>query len=292
MTEDSVHTPGPAAGGRRPATSVFTLVLTGGVLLSGLSCTPQRPAEPLVDGYLSKTWVGGSLYWDRYVEVYDYERSLPEIPTVLLNGQELDFLDYGGFYATYESNSGFPIDTTYNLDVSHYWGDARARVYMPGDFTVTGPDSTYGLGLDSLLTITWQKARGATSYLIDLSLGYYYTDSQKSLRDTGFDIDTVVSDTFCQYARNHFFPAVVQTVDSGTAVVDVTACDGPQSVPGAKGNIQGAGYGFFFTNNEAPEVGFNVGQPILKRLNQAAPAGRDRERRTQRLRQMSGIPAD
>jgi hypothetical protein len=290
MTQDLLRIRRRAPGGRRLVLSTLRAVLTGGMLLAGLTCARQPPAEPLVTGYLFKeAWASGSVTWDRYAEVFDYS-FLPEIPKVRLNGQELDLTGYQGIDATYESSSEFPIDTTYDLDVSHYWGNASTRVDMPGDFTVTWPDSTYVLGIDSLLTVTWRKARGATSYLVDLSLEYEYYDWQNTYQDTEYDVDTVVHDTFCQFERNYFFPSHVQYVLDGSAEAVIWACDGPQALPGSKGNVQGAGYGFFTTVNQAPEVDFIVVQPDLKRLDWPEPIDQTRERLIRKLRQMTGIP--
>ena len=260
------------------------------LMLSGLTCTRARREEPLVDGYLLKQiYPTGIVSWDRYFEVFDYD-FLPQIPTVRLNGMQPEMINFNAIDAAYDDTFPFRVDTTEDLQVKHYWGTASARIHMPGDFTMTGPDSNYVYNRDSLLRITWHKSSGATSYDLNLYLDYEFVDWNNEWDSYEFDRVTIVYDTFCEYVRNQFFPSHVQRILDGEAEAVVYATDGPEVIPGATGNIQGDGFGYYSASNQPREAYFVIVEPPAKSMDRALPIQRSRERLIQRLRRATGIP--
>jgi hypothetical protein len=256
--------------------------------LLGLSCPRPIRKEPIVDGFLFKEVQYGGTSYDRWVEVFDYD-GIPQIPIVRLNDRQLDLVSWNPIHAMYEQTDAFKTDTPYALEVEHYWGKAHSRINMPADFRMTWPDTTYTYGRDSLLVARWQRSPGATWYWLNLYLSYDYLDTVGDYDYYEFDKDTVVYDTFCVYERNRFFPWYVRSIVEGEAEFVNWAMDGPQEAPGAVGNVEGSGYGYFMAANQPREAYFIVVSPPAEPMDRSLPARRARERFLSRLRSRSGV---
>lgn len=216
----------------------------------------------MIDGYLTKyVPYAGDTIWDRYIEVFDID-GLPMIPLVKLNGEEIEIDDYDYIGCTYNDTIHFLTAKEYELTVDHYYGRAHAKIWMPGEFEMIGPDSSYILKRDSVLSVTWQKSDEARWYWFSIYLEYEYEDTSGEWDDYEFYHDTIVYDTFVQYARNNFFPDYVKMVIEGEAEAGAWAMDGPNRwVPGTKGNIRGKGFGYFSASYQPRELDFYVGAP-------------------------------
>lgn len=225
-----------------------------------VSCSKRD--DPLIDAYLTKyvPYVGDTI-WDRYVEVFDVN-GLPMIPSVKLNDEEVVMEDYDLIQCIYYDTVHFATGQEYKLTVDHYYGQARAKINMPGEFTMLSPDPTYILGRDSVLTITWHKSDKASWYWFSLYLEYDYEDTADDWDVYEFYQDTILYDTIIQYPRRYFFPDYVVRILEGEAEAGTWALDGPNRYePGTKGNIGGQGLGYFSANYQPRELDFYVGAP-------------------------------
>lgn len=262
------------------------------LLVLGIGCGRQRSKQPLIDGFLFReAYIGYPVSYDRWIEVYD-EDGLPQIPTAKYNGQQLEMVHWNPFHTIYEDTFRFRRDTVYELRVEHYWGTATTRVNMPADFRITCPDSNYVYNRDSVLTINWQRSRGASWYWVVVYLGYYYQDTSGRTRLYQDVKDTILTETTCVFAANRFFPPTVREVIQGEGAVVMWAADGPQTVQGALGNVQGAGYGYVSAANQPEEVYFAIARRPQEWMNRAELGRKKRNEFVQRLRSMTGIKED
>ncbi len=236
------------------------------ILLTPLACHQLDPnySEPMIYASLNRVeYYDYTVEYERYVEVFD-SRGLRMVPIVILNKETLNG-DYYGTKYFYLDSVSFPVNTTYNLQVIHYWGKAAARVIMPDNFSLITPPENYILDLESTLVITWHKSAGAEWYGLNLRIDYDYRNYYGEEDDYTFILDTTVYDTFLIIPPKRIFPAAVADVLNGDATVWVWAGTGPPFQPGDKGNIRGAGFGFFNAYNEPREKYFYVGAPIAHR---------------------------
>jgi hypothetical protein len=253
------------------------------LILAGLTCARERRKEPMINGFLFKqVYPTCIVEHDRWVQIDD-DDALPEIPKVTLNGQRLPMTGWNPIQALYQDLSPFKTDTTYDLKIEHYWGEATSRVTMPADSRMTWPESSYVLNRDSLLEIKWLKSRGATWYWLNLFINYDYNDTLGEWDSYEFDRDTILYDTVCVYERNRFFPWYVREILEGEAEAVVWACDGPVPEPGATGNVMGHGFGFINSANQPREAWFVVVQPPVSRLDRTEPSRHRREVLRRRL---------
>lgn len=262
-----------------------------GLIVLVLTCARERVKEPIVYGFLFKqlyyTYVLG---YERSLEIYDVD-GLPQVPTALLNGWEMPLIGFNPQDVVYDDTVAFPVDTVEDLKVSHYYGQAHSRIMMPGDFEVTVPQSWYVFGRHMPLPVNWRKSEGATWYWVDLYLEYEFNDSNGEWDLYEFDRDTFVSDTFCVYDSTRFFPGYVAQVLDGDGAVVIWASDGPKEDPGAMGNVEGDGIGYFSSANQAREADFIVVSPPATQMDRTALIKRSKARFLQRLRARSGIPS-
>jgi hypothetical protein len=217
---------------------------------------------PFVDAYLTKAVdYGGDTIWDRYVEVFNIN-GLAMIPAVKMNGNEVEMDQYDYIQCIYNDTFRFSTNQQYELTVDHYYGQASAKIWMPGDFSMIGPGPTYIYNRDSVLYVTWHKSPGATSYWFSVDLDYDFEDSLGEWDSYEFYHDTILKDTFVRYAPNRFFPGNVATILEGEAEAGSWAMDGPNRwVQGTKGNIRGQGQGYFSATYQPMELDFYVGAP-------------------------------
>lgn len=243
----------------RPA---VVLLLPIALALLLVTCQRERRKDPLIDGFLSKEkYSFQQVSWYRMIEVWDTD-GLPQVPTATLNGEQLEILDWTETHAIYEDTlHPFAVDTTVDLAVGHYWGNARGRVNMPADFGVLQPDTATCLPEDSALTVVWSRSRGAGWYQLFVYLDHDYVDTLGRFVFFQFGIDTTVYDTFLRIGPERFYPPNVGHVVRGFGEVVVTAGDGPLTVQGAFGNITGRGYGYYRATNQPREIDFAIVNP-------------------------------
>jgi hypothetical protein len=276
----------PPVFAAKTVASLFSLVLGLALLLF---CSREPRKEPAIDGLLLKmVYPTRIVSYDRVIEIQD-DDALPQIPKVTLNDKPLPMVSWNPIDAAYEDTQPFPTDTSYELMVTHYWGEASSKINMPADFAMTRPESTYVLNRDSALTVTWRSSRGATWYWLNLFLDYDYVDTLYEWDYYEFDRDTIVFDTTCVYVRNCFFPWYVRAVLEGEGEAVVWACDGPPVQPGVTSNLQGHGFGYYMSVNQPREAYFIVVTPPATGLDRSDLMRRCKERFQRRLRQMSGF---
>lgn len=232
-----------------------------------LNCRHQDPnySEPMINGYLYRgEYYDYSVKYERYVEVFD-PKGLRMVPVVRLNDEELEAFYYTWTRYGYGDTVPFVVNQPYELEVTHYFGRAGARVIMPGNFTVVTPPERYILDLDSTLYISWTSSAGAEWYWVEIDIEYDYRDTLGAEDDRSFRLDTLVKDTWLVVGPERIFPGFIEDVYEGDASVMVWSGNGPAIEPGDKGNITGVGFGFFNALNEPREKYFYVGAPIMTR---------------------------
>jgi hypothetical protein len=237
------------------------------LLLFFLTCRQQDPnySEPMINGYLYRgEYYDYSVEYERYVEVSD-PKGLRMVPVVKLNNQELPVYYYTWTSYRYGGNDSFAVNYDYELDVTHYFGRAGARVRMPGNFTVLTPAENYILDLDSTLCIRWTTSAGAGWYWVEIFIDYDYQDTLGQWDDWSVRLDTMLTDTVLVIPPERIFPGFVEDVLEGDACAMVWSGNGPAIEPGDRGNVTGAGFGFFNAINEPREKYFYVGAPIVNR---------------------------
>lgn len=243
----------------------------------------------MINGYLYRgEYYDYSLEYQRFVQVID-NRGLRMVPVVSLNDETLDVFYYSWTEYRYEDTLEFAVNFPYRLRVEHYWGKASARVTMPGNFSIISPPEGYILDLDSTLCICWQPSAGAEWYQVDLEIDYEYRDSTGGEDDYTLTLDTVIKDTFLVIPRGKIFPANVMDVIEGDGSAMVIGGCGPAIEPGDKGNISGAGFGFFNALNEPREKYFYVGAPIAERRCPDMRAVKEQRLEMLRARGIAGL---
>lgn len=246
---------------RRTVASLFVAWI---IFVIIVACSNRHPDYPFIDGYLTKAIdYSGDTIWDRYVEVFN-DDGLPMIPIVKLNGEAVELYDISIAIrlCTYWDSLHFATNKEYQLTVDHYYGQAQAKVWMPGDFSMIDPKPDYILQRDSALVVTWHKSANASWYWFSIYLEYDFEDSLGGWDSDEFKHDTIVYDTIVRYAPNRFFSENVKRIVEGEAQAGAWACDGPNRwQQGTKGNIRGQGFGFFSATYQPKELDFFVGAP-------------------------------
>jgi len=232
-----------------------------------LNCHKQDPnySEPMINGYLYREeYYDYSVEYERYVEVFD-PKGLRMVPVVKLNNEELKAFYYTWTKYGYGDTVPFPVNYDYELEVTHYFGRAGARVRMPGNFTVLTPPERYILKQDSSLAINWTTSAGAEWYWVEIDIDYEYRDTLGFEDYWSFRLDTMVSDTVLVIPSEQIFPGFIEDVYEGDGSVMVWSGSGPAIEPGDKGNVTGVGFGFFNAINEPREKYFYVEAPVVTR---------------------------
>ncbi|NPV13924.1 hypothetical protein HPY86_03215 [candidate division WOR-3 bacterium] len=240
----------------------FSLIL---LVITGCRRLDPNYSEPMVNGYLYRgEYYDYSVEYERYVQVFD-PKGLRMVPIVTLNEERLDVLSYNWTRYEYGDTLEFDVSRPYELRVVHYWGNAQARVTMPGNFSLTSPPERYILDLDSTLVISWTRSEGAEWYWVELDVSYEYRDTLGTENDYDLRLDTMVQDTYLIVSPERIFPGFVADVIEGDGSAMVWSGCGPAIEPGDRGNVQGVGFGFFNAINEPREKYFYVGAPIQVR---------------------------
>jgi hypothetical protein len=235
------------------------------ITITGCRQLDPNYSEPMVNGYLYRgEYYDYSIEYERYVQVFD-PKGLRMVPIVTLNGERLDVLSYSWTRYEYGDTMEFMVNYPYELQVVHYWGDAKSRVTMPGNFLLTSPPERYILDMDSTLLISWTRSAGAEWYWVELDVSFEYFDTLGFDDDYDLRLDTMVKDTFLIVPSERIFPAFVADVIEGDGSAMVWAGSGPAIEPGDRGNVRGVGFGFFNAINEPREKYFYVGAPIQMR---------------------------
>ncbi len=236
-----------------------------GLLLISLFFSCQRE-KVYISAFILRSVGAPWLYPSYYKEVYVHNKTgFSTIPTSLINDTALSITDYHYNWYLFSDFNSLNIDQNYHLRVLHPNGEAIGKVYLPGEYEILQPESTYILNRDSVLKIFWRKANGAKFYWLDLSIEYDYDDTLGEWDDYEFWLDTIIFDTFCIFEKNRFIPFYVDTIYEGEGVIDIWAMDGPPILPGSFGNIIGSGYGFFHTAYQPGLRYFFVGAPPKER---------------------------
>lgn len=242
------------------------VVLAGLALLAMVACDDSPlsdPAysEPMINGYLYRLeYYDGEVEYFREVQVFDND-GLRMVPVVRLNTETLPPYYYTYTQYRYGDERPFPVDTTYRLRVSHYWGVAEAEVEMPGNFAVHRPEDLSTLEEDSALVISWQASSRAQWYWLDIYADFEFYDTSSQWDDFSFNLDTIVFDTMLVIPPERIFPPQLELLIEGDGSALVSAGFGPAVEPGDTGNVRGAGFGFFNAGNEPKEKYFFVGAP-------------------------------
>ncbi len=250
------------------------------LLVSGCDTTRERLdpgySEPMINGWLYRVeYYDGSVDYDTDVEVWDND-GLRMVPVVELNGGTLNPYYYHFTQYRYGHSAPFPVHEPYELNVTHYWGEAFSRVVMPGNFCLTSPDTNYVMDMESTLVLTWEPSPGAQWYWLDLYCDYDFLDTFGFWDDYSYNLDTIIGDTFIVVPPGWVFPGYVGDVLEGDGAVLVWAGYGPRIEPGDVGNVRGAGFGFFNAVNEPRERYFWVGSPWKDIHYPRLPQSRDK----------------
>jgi len=238
--------------------------------------------EPMVWGLLSKfEYPDLTVEYDKNVEVFDYD-GLRMVPTVLLNGEQVEALSYSPVSYEYGDTNAIPTYQNYELEVRHYWGTGFCHLVMPGNFALIAPSDTYTLAQGASLTAAWRVSLGAQWYWLSVYASYDYYDTLGAWDNLEFRLDTLVHDTLIVVPGEQIFPKFVSQVLEGDAAVAVWGGYGPPIEPGDLGNIRGTAVGFVNAINQPTAKYFYVGAPPAQRR---APDGHSElERFKARLR--------
>jgi len=220
---------------------------------------------------------------------YDVD-GLPQVPVVKVNDRPIEMTDFTPQQGQYESWDAFPIDTTFDIKVQHYWGEAHSRVNMPGNTRLTQPNPGFVQGTGDPVTISWFKAPGASSYWLDLYVSYEYNDTLGEWDYWEQELDTIFSDTTITFPGSSMFPPFVSEVLTGEGEIILWPTDGPQLVPGDTGNVRGCGIGYVAAVNEPPEGWFPIVSPPAQRRDINELIQHSREKFLRRMRRAAGIP--
>ncbi|UCG42245.1 MAG: hypothetical protein JSU73_10245 [candidate division WOR-3 bacterium] len=246
--------------------------------------------EPMINGFLYRVeYYDRSVEYFRQFEVFDND-GLRMVPVLTVNGEPIRILSYTSTRYLYADEKEFPVDTTYLLEVSHFWGEAWAEIPMPGNFQMTLPPEEHILLQDSALVIRWQKSSRAEWYWVDVYMDYEFFDRDGNWDDITIELDTVLQDTFLLVAADRIFPDYVDEVLEGDGAALVWAGGGPAEEPGDSANVQGAGYGFFSSANEPREKYFYVGAPPARRRSPGTGASLEKLSIRMRGRHRAGRP--
>jgi hypothetical protein len=269
----------------------FRLVRLGLCLLPLLfACERPTTDELLIQGFVYH--VVNPDYTTAFYQIYlayDFD-GLPQVPVVKVNDAPIEMTDFTLQQGQYESYNPFPLDTTFDMRIQHYWGEAHSRVNMPGNTWLTEPGPGFVQGLNDPVTITWRKAHGASSYWVDLYVSYEYNDTLGEWDYREQELDTIFSDTTITFPGFWMFPPEVREVLAGEGEIILWPTDGPQLMPGDMGNIKGHGQGYFAAVNEPPEGWFPIVTPLAQRRNTNELIQHSREKFLRRMQRAAGIP--
>jgi hypothetical protein len=234
--------------------------------------TQSQYKEPMINGFLYRVeYYDRTVEYSRQFEVFDND-GLRMAPVLTVNDAPIKVVSYGPTRYVYADEEVFPVDTTYLLQVRHFWGEASAEIPMPGDFRLSLPPDEYILAQDSGLVVRWKSSPRAEWYWADVYIDYEFIDPDGNWDDISIELDTVLQDTFLVVAPGRIFPPQVDEVLEGDGAALVWAGGGPPGEPGDTGNVQGSGYGFFSSANEPREKYFYVGAPPACRRSPGADA--------------------
>ncbi len=180
------------------------------------------------------------------------------IPLATINDTALPLVDFHYHHYLYSEDRRFTPGKEYRMTVTHSGGKASSTVFVPSDFSLLKPEPGFILYQDSSLSLIWQKSKDAAYYSSSLYLYYYYTDTLGTRSFFSLDSDTTVSETTLFYNKETLFPPNVQRVDWGEMRINIWAIDGSFILPGAKGNIEGDGWGFYYGANHSGERYFRI----------------------------------
>lgn len=246
------------------------LFFSGLFLLTACFRTESRYKEPMINGFLYRVeYYDRTVEYARDFEVFDND-GLRMVPVLTVSDEPIKVVSYSPTRYVYADEKVFPVDTTYRLDVRHFWGEASAEIAMPGNFRMSLPPEEYILPQDSTLVIRWKSSPRAEWYWADVYIDYEFIDPDGNWDDISIDLDTVLQDTFLLVAADRIFPAQVDEVLEGDGAALVWAGGGPPGEPGDSGNVQGSGFGFFSSANEPREKYFYVGAPPAGRRSPGA----------------------
>ncbi len=206
----------------------------------------QKKEEIYIQGWISKMeFTKDNVKYYREVGVYNY-RGFKMIPKVFMNDTLLSLRNEPFTYAFYGNYSPFLTNRKYKLKVEHQDGIAFSEVYMPKDFEILYPkEETIIEKSQAPFKIFWQKSEGAEWYEVEFSVEYDYLLPNGDDDEFIFSLDTVVKDTYLIIDGKRIFPDYVKEILDGEGNITIYSGTGPALRPGEKGNIKGAGYGFF-----------------------------------------------
>jgi hypothetical protein len=277
---------GRQSSGRRSA--ICYLLSAISILL--LTCERPGSRDLLVQGFIYHIVSPDNSegFYQIYL-AYDVN-GLPQVPAVKFNGRSIEMTDFTPQQGQYESWDQFKTDTTCDIKIQHYWGEAHSRVNMPGNTRLTQPGPGFVQGMNDPVTISWFKAPGASSYWADLYVSYEYNDTLGEWDYFELELDTIFSDTTVSYPGSSMFPPNVREVLSGEGEIILWPTDGPQLVPGDMGNVHGRGFGYLAAVNEPPEGWFPIVSPPGQRRDRNELIQHSREKFLRRMRRAAGIP--
>jgi hypothetical protein len=266
----------------------------GGLLAAAclflLGCERPHPVAPLIQGLAYReSFVGQPDYYYQVFLVYDID-GLAKIPLVKVNDVPIKMTDYQAQQGQYENWDPFPVDTTLDLRVADYDGEAHCRINMSGTTRLTLPTPWFVLQKDQPVTIAWNKAHGASTYYLDLYVDYEFNDTTGEWDEFEGEWDTTITDTTYTFPASLIFSPDVNEVLDGEGYIILWAQDGPPLLAGDAGNVKGHGLGFFASAYEPPDGWFPIVTPPATHLDPKQLSLRNRMRVVQRMRRAAGIP--
>ncbi len=227
-------------------------------LISSLFLSCPKTEKPYITALLSRDIFEEDTFY--YKEIYIYDRNgFSRIPLAQINDTVLPITDFGYHYYLFSEERPFCPGNEYKMTVEHRGGKAEGKVAVPENFSILRPPPNFLLNKDSSLEVLWQKAKSASYYLLSLYLHYLYLDTLGETLSLRISSDTIVNDTTIFYPNTYLFPKNLKRIDWGEGRLNIWAIDGAYIRPGAQGNIQGEGWGFYYAINHAGEIYFRIG---------------------------------
>ncbi|MEO0102325.1 MAG: hypothetical protein ABIK81_01320 [candidate division WOR-3 bacterium] len=235
------------------------------VFLSFIFLSCQNKIKPYITAFLTKEIIEEDTTY--YKEVYIYkEDGFATIPVAAINDTTLPITDFSYHWYLYSEKKKFAPGRKYKMVLTHDAGQAIGEIFFPNNFSIIKPEINFILPKNSDLSIIWQRAENATSYLVSVYLVYSYIDTNGNNISFRFSQDTIITDTFFTQPKEKLFPEDLRTINWGEGLINIWAINGIIIMPGAKENIKGMGQGFYYGANHSGERYLQIAHPGKRQL--------------------------
>ena len=179
--------------------------------------------------------------------------NISSIPTVKLNQDNIKFRSFYNTGTSFWDNLRTITEgDEVQLTISDNQEVANAVVRIPQQFRIQSPnpDSIFILPPHSDFTASWTASGFSDYYDADFYLNYEYAPiGGGTSKYFSFQLDTILSTTSITIPAARLFPAEYDSLaywSYSYGYLSIEAVNGPRLEVGARGNVTGDGFGFFF----------------------------------------------